>query len=254
VDAIKEHQRLLIEQQEETGNGAARDHHSQRLHSRRLSSSGSSRRSSVLLPHRRKASSGDDDEQEMGITRPWTPTSAIGSERWSRRSSMASEIHVGGAGGPTAGHSVMSSRRSSLKSASVIDLEGMTRTNSPGPTHSDDPLDGISAALKPEVVVTQVTRTRSTSPAAEGEEDNNRLRPVEGSADFKLWNLLPVSAMMTFPRRSYDRLTVFTGPNSDPLRRQDARSIEPEQRRQSQVFYRSSRNYSGGRDVAGGLH
>ena len=100
----------------------------------------------------RGSDSGDDD----GALRPWTPTSAIettSEQNWGSQPSslVGSESGTGGqesSGGTVGGGSPEKSRRSSLKSTSVMELENVGRNDSPGPAHTEDPLEAIGA-MKP---------------------------------------------------------------------------------------------------------
>ncbi len=190
VDNIKAKQSRLIQQYEEMEREREQERQLTRRGDRdrqRRSSSGSSR----LSPHPRKASVDDDDddeEEDVGVTRPWTPTSAIGSERWGSRRSSVADTPAGAFGM----HSLMSSRRSSLKSVSVLELEGLAQPGSPGPPHTEETLDSSAAggavAAKPEVVVTQARPTSpSSSPSRQEEEEQTKLTGAE-----KFLNLLPV--------------------------------------------------------------
>lgn len=132
-------------------------------------------------------------------------------------------------------NSVISSRRSSLRSTSVYELEGIARPESPGPPPTDDPLEGLpapppppteikqqtlpssvagsrrsslSSSLMPEVVVTQVMKrkkSQSIDDSADGDqEDEGRNTGVKGDETklqppekgMRIWNLLPVNSFL----------------------------------------------------------
>ena len=83
------------------------------------------------------------DESNEGTLRPWTPTSAVCTDQWgSHPSSLIGGSEEKIRAEPVHQGSVMSSRRSSLKSTSVLELEGIQRTDSPGPTFTEDPFEG----------------------------------------------------------------------------------------------------------------
>ena len=156
--------------------------------------------SNASRSRRSGASSSHSNEPVDGV---WTPNT----DQWGSEAGMgtggagAGTGTTAGAGSGTAGggsgvQTVLSSRRSSLRSTSILELEGMTRPNSPGPAPTEDPLEGISTAesttgagsSKPEVVVTKAARRdQSVSPRPEG--DTSKLQAEDAQ---KIWNLLPV--------------------------------------------------------------
>ena len=152
----------------------------------------------------------------------WTPVSGTGDQWGSQPSSIlggsgdwSSNDQPGGTqpntgqGGIT---SVMSSRRSSLRSISYMELEGIGLADSPGPNPTEDPLPGIrnqpgssggsrrsslSSSLMPEVVV---TRQRGSSPpptSPKPPQDESRLTAPEANK-IRIWNLLPVSSKFMY--------------------------------------------------------
>ena len=200
---------------------------------------------------------------EESVQRAWTPTSAVASsaaDQWPESTSQAAETT------PTAMEdesptspsqspvvektatniraSAVSSRRSSLRSGSMLELEGLARSDSPGPAATEEVMEGfaeaspstrgpstttavgtrvgsaagsrrssLSSSLMPEVVVTQAKKLKGAG-AAEGaadeqraNEDENKLQPPDKG--MRIWNLLPVS-IITLDSSSFLKNVLYT--------------------------------------------